>query len=362
MTVHQPAGAAASAELDLFYRDLAAAHLYPLWKLSRELLPSHPHPRAVPWVWRAAAMYPLAERAIKAVPVDRGGERRVLSLGNPGLGGEPYAAGTLWGGLQCLGPGETAPAHRHTPGAIRFVLKGTGVWTTVNGDPCDMNPGDLVLTPSWHWHDHTNSGEQNMFWFDGLDLPMIEALDAVFYEAHPEYMQPATGPHNQSEQAFGTARARYAENAPRPRGPGSSPLLVYRWADTSAELARVASERDQAMVSIEFVNPQTGASVLPTLSCSMHRLVPGRRTDPLRQAGNAVVVVFRGAGQSIVDGLLIDWSDGDILVIPSWAAAEHWSAGGADLFALADTPVLRALGIYREERLAGPQTVRGTLS
>jgi gentisate 1,2-dioxygenase len=354
--------AAAPAELDLFYRDLQAAHLHPLWKPGRELLPSHPKPRAVPWVWRAAALYPLAERAIRAVPVDRGGDRRVLSLGNPGLGGEPYAAGTLWGALQCLGPGETAPAHRHTPGAIRFVLKGTGVWTTVNGDPCDMNPGDLVLTPSWHWHDHTNSGAASMFWFDGLDLPMIEALDAVFFEPHPEFMQPVIGPHNQSEQAYGAAAARYAECAPRQLGPRSSPLLAYRWADTDAELARLAGERDQAMVSTEFVNPQTGASALPTLSCSMHRLIGGRRTDPLRRTGNAIFVVFRGAGQSIVSGLRIDWSEGDIFVVPSWAAAEHRSAAGADLFALADTPVLRALGIYREEMLAGPQTVRGTLS
>src|SRR5258708_36910598 len=94
----------------------------------------------------------------------------------------PVRAGNAVGALQCLGPGETAPAHRHAPGAIRFVIKGTGVWTTVNGDPCDMSPGDLVLTPSWYWHDHTNSGGGNMFWFDGLDLPMIEALDAVFFE------------------------------------------------------------------------------------------------------------------------------------------------------------------------------------
>ena len=189
--------AASSADLDLLYRDLHAAHLHPLWRIERNLLTEHPMPRAIPWVWRAADMYPLGERAIRAVPVNRGGERRVLSLGNPGLGGAPYAAGTLWGALQCLGPGETAPVHRHTPGAIRFVLTGTGVWTTVNGDRCDMGPGDLVLTPSWYWHDHTNSGDRAMFWFDGLDLPMVEALDAVFYEQYPEHAQPAAG-HNRS--------------------------------------------------------------------------------------------------------------------------------------------------------------------
>ena len=359
--------AAAAAEFDSLYSDLRAAHLYPLWRIERDVLPEHPKPRAIPWVWRAAEVYPLGERAIRAVPVDRGGERRVLSLGNPGLHGAPYAAGTLWGALQCLGPGETAPAHRHTPGAIRFVLTGSGVWTTVNGDRCDMRPGDLVLTPSWFWHDHTNGSDQNMFWFDGLDLPMVEALDAIFYEQHPEYAQPVQE-HNGSERAFAGSPARYAAASPSaasaagPAGavgtasvasaadPAPSPLLVYRWPDTSAELSRLASERpEDAVVSVEFANPATGGSVLPTLACAMHRLAPRRRTPARRRTGNSILVVFRGAGQSTVGDSRLDWAQGDMLVIPSWMPAAHWSGDGADLFELSDAPVLRALGLYREE-------------
>ena len=141
------------------------------------------------------------------VPARRAGDPRGSGESRRGAAGaqprQPRArrralrCGHALGALQCLGPGETAPAHRHTPGAIRFVLTGTGVWTTVNGDRCDMGPGDLVLTPSWYWHDHTNSGDRAMFWFDGLDLPMVEALDAVFYEQYPEHAQPAAG-HNRS--------------------------------------------------------------------------------------------------------------------------------------------------------------------
>jgi gentisate 1,2-dioxygenase len=93
----------------------------------------------------------------------------------------------------------------------------------------------------------------------------------------------------------------------------------------------------------------------------MHRLLPGHRTDPVRRTGNAIFVALSGAGQSIIDGVRLDWSEGDMFVVPSWAAAEHRSAGGADLFALADTPVLRALGIYREQTLPGPQHVFRTL-
>ncbi|GIH15345.1 cupin domain-containing protein [Rugosimonospora africana] len=356
----RPHDVAQETELDAFYADLAAAHLHPLWRITRELLTATPAPRAVPWLWPASVMLPLARRALRLVPVDRGGERRVLSLGNPGMPGSPYAAGTLWGAIQCLGPGETAPAHRHSPGAIRFVLSGTGVSTTVDGDACDMYPGDLVLTPSWNWHDHTSTGDGPMFWFDGLDLPMVEALDAVFFEPYPDFRQPDSEPHNRSEHAYGPDRTRYAEGDAQPLDPRPSPLLVYRWADTDAELTRLASRRDEAMVSLEFVNPQTGASVLPTLSCAMHRLAAGGATAPVRRTGNTVVVVFRGSGASVVDGVRMEWSDGDMFVVPSWSAVEHASAIGADLFTLGDAPVLRALGLYREQRLPAPQQVRGT--
>ena len=57
--------AAASADLDSLYRDPRSTHLYPLWQTERNLRTEHPMPRAIPWVWRAADMYPLGERAIR---------------------------------------------------------------------------------------------------------------------------------------------------------------------------------------------------------------------------------------------------------------------------------------------------------
>ncbi len=339
-------------ELAAFYADVEAAHLQPLWQITRELLTSHPEPRAVPWLWPARTLTPLAHRAMRLIPVERGGERRVLSLVNPGLGGAPYAAGTLWGALQCLGPGETAPAHRHTPGAIRFVLSGTGVWTTVNGDACDMAPGDLVLTPSWAWHDHTGTGEDGMLWFDGLDLPMVEALDAIFFEPYPDFKQVPDEPHNRSEREFADTGERFATaGSITALDPNTSPLLVYRWADTDARLSQLAAASDEPLVSLEFVNPRTGASALPTLSCAMIRLAPARTSPTVRRTGNQVFVAFSGEGTTTIAGQRFDWQSGDMFVAPSWGPVRHESNAGADLFCLGDTSVLRALGLYREEQL-----------
>ena len=109
--------------------------------------------------------------------------------------------------------------------------------------------------------------------------------------------------------------------------------------------------------SAEFTNTVTGASVLPTLSCEVHRVRGGARSAPVRRAGNAVVVVYRGRGSSVIDQKRFDWGPGDMFVLPSWSAVEHAADEQADLFVLSDAPILRALGIYREQTLAGPQAV-----
>jgi gentisate 1,2-dioxygenase len=45
-------------------------------------------------------------------------------------------------------------------------------------------------------------------------------------------------------------------------------------------------------------------------------------------------------------------------LLSSWATVEHRAQDQADLFVLGDQPVLRALGLYREERPGGEQSVR----
>ena len=344
---------------DEFCGALAAKDLQPLWTQAGRLMPREPIPRTLPWLWKWSSVLPLARRAGELISIDRGGERRVLALANPGLGGLPYTSSTLWGAYQYLGPHESAPAHRHTPSALRFVVEGTGVWTTVDGDACDMSPGDLVLTPSWSWHDHSNPTDAPMVWFDGLDLPLAAALEAVFFEPHPELMQRVEADHNASERVHGGRAIRPLGEPPNPR---HSPLFIYRYRDTDAALRDLLRARGGPLASTEFINPSNGASALPTLGCEMHRLVPGARTPARRRVGSSVTVVFSGAGHSVINGERFDWERGDVFVVPSWAAVEHEAVEPADLFAVTDRPVLEALHLDREETLDAPQQVLRTFS
>ncbi len=342
---------------DEFCGALAAKDLQPLWKQASKLMPPQPLPATRPWLWKWSTILPLAERAGDLITIERGGDRRVLAFANPGLNGLPYTSSTLWGAIQYLGPHEKAPAHRHTPSALRFVIEGEGVWTTVQGDACDMTAGDLILTPSWNWHDHTNNSDRPMTWFDGLDLPLVAAMEAVFFENYPDLMQPVQDVHNASERVFGG-------RGTRPVGVGAvpqhSPLFLYRWKDTDATLSSLLESQGGPMVSLEYVNPTNGQAVMPTLGCQMHRIVPGQRTRPYRKVGSSIYVVFRGRGYSVINGQRFEWGRGDVFVTPSWATVEHESVEPADLFAVTDRPVLEALHLFREEYLAQPQEVAST--
>jgi gentisate 1,2-dioxygenase len=341
---------------DEFCGALAAKDLQPLWKQAEKLMPKTPLPVTLPWLWRWSSILPLAERAGRLITIERGGDRRVLALANPGLNGMPFTTSTLWGAIQYLGPHESAPAHRHTPAALRFVIEGSGVWTTVDGDACDMEEGDLVLTPNWTWHDHNNPTDQPMAWFDGLDLPLVTTLEAVFFENHPDLTQAVSGPHNASERLYGGRSTGPLGATQQER---HSPLLRYRYSDTDAALASMLDARGGPVVSLEFLNPTTGGAALPTIGSEMHRLVPGGRSRPERKTGSSVYVVFKGAGRSVIAGRQFDWSRGDVFVVPSWAPVEHEASEPADLFAVSDRPVLEALHLFRSEQLDAPQEITG---
>jgi gentisate 1,2-dioxygenase len=292
------------------------------------------------------------------VGIDRGGDRRVLALAHPDLDGRPFASHTLWGAVQFLGPGELAPAHRHTPGALRFMLEGQGAWTLVDADPLRMEPGDLLLTPNMTWHEHHNSGDGPVVWFDGLDLPLAHTLDAVFFEPGPDTLTD----HEPDAVSIAERRYGHAGLLPvtgRPAG-AHSPLTVYRRAETDAALTALLEDSEQPGVAVRFSDPTTGRDIMPTLRAEMHRLRPRRRSATTRTVGSSIWVAYRGSGHSVINGERFDWSTGDIFVVPSWAALDHEATETADLFMMSDAPVLEALALARTATEPRNQSVTAT--
>ncbi len=336
-------------DLDALYAALSEEDLQPLWRL-RGLLTPEPVVRTRPYVWRASTLQRLAERSGQLVGIDRGGDRRVLACANPGLAGAPYASTTLWAAVQYLGGGELAPAHRHTPAALRFVLAGAGVWTLVDSDPLHMSRGDLVLTPSMTFHEHHNPGTDPMMWMDVLDLPIVAGLEAVFYENGPsEQVDALTDPESESELLYGGGAGLLpADTVKRPPDRRHSPLLAYRWSHTERALESQLAATGEGHATIRYANPASGADVMPTMRCEITRLRPGTRSRAIRQTGSRIATVLNGEGTAWVGEEVFDLGAGDIFVVPSWATYALAASSTFDVFSTSDAPVLEALGLYRE--------------
>ena len=187
----------------LLDRDMAGKNLSGYWRLGMEGLPNHPMTAVKPCLWKWQDVHDSLVRAGEVISLENS-ERRVVRLVNPGLDRKhAFATHTIQVSFQYVKPGENARAHRHTPAALRFVIQGNGAYTTVNGQQCVMEPGDLILTPKLTWHDHSNDSNEPMLWLDGLDFPLVTALHQVMQERYPERRQPI---EKSSEDRNGSAR------------------------------------------------------------------------------------------------------------------------------------------------------------
>lgn len=336
--------------LQALFAALPPLGLAPLWTQYHHMLTPTPQGKAEPYLWRFADLRPHLLRAGELVSTKEA-ERRVFMMVNPGLAGQAAATSTLYAGMQLILPNEIARAHRHSPAALRVVVEGHGAYTTVEGERCLMEPGDLILTPSWTWHDHGNHTTEPMIWLDGLDIPLVTALDAIFTEHHTREQAGVYKPDDASTRLYSQAGLRPAsaatETAP------FSPLLHYAWKRVAAALEALpdsaATPYDDLL--LDYTNPHTGGPVLPTMGCTAQYLRPGIRTQAHRHASSSVYLVIAGKGQSLINGQEFLWEQGDVFAIPAWASHAHSNrsqTAPAALFAFSDAPVIRALGLYRE--------------
>lgn len=346
--------------LSRLYEDFHAEHLTPLWTQLDGVMPTAPAPQAVPFVWKWSTLLPLARRAGDLVPVGRGGERRAIALANPGLGGAPFVTPTLWAAVQYLGPWETAPEHRHSQNAFRFVVEGEGVWTVVNGDPVAMRRGDLLLTPGWSFHGHHNETDRPMAWIDGLDIPFAQCADTGFFEYGCEGVSDTSTPRtSRSERLWAHPGLRPLVGMGHHTG---SPIAAYRWEHTDAALKEqlaleadgYASTTEPGHAAVRYTNPTTGGDVLPTIRAEFHRLRTGAHSRTRRDVGSRVFQVFDGSGRFRLGEHTRVVDKGDVVVVPSWVPWSIEADTDLDVFMFSDAPIIERLHFDRSVTTAGP--------
>jgi gentisate 1,2-dioxygenase len=330
-----------------YVAELKTHNLVPLWPNLRAVLPpKKPRPSTRATHWPYEAVRPLLMKAGELTPIEKA-ERRVLVLANPGHGLEKMqASAAMYLGMQLLLPGEWAPSHRHTPNAVRMVVEGEGAWSTVDGEKCPMQRGDLILTPTGLWHEHGHDGTEPVVWLDVLDLPLVYYMEASYHvDGGRQVVKAGHGEH------------RYAHGGLLPttvfQQPSRAyPMLRYPWTDARAALVSLAADQPHLdAVQLTYSNPETGGHAQNILGFYALMLRPGQTlTLPVRSPA-MVFHLIEGAAQVIVEDQPFSLAEGDTCCAPGYSSVTLSNPSAAEpafLFIADETPLHQKLGVFED--------------
>jgi gentisate 1,2-dioxygenase len=208
-----------------------------------------------------------------------------------------------------------------------------------------MERGDLVIQPTWGWHNHINETDRDAVWIDCLDSGLMRMLRTTFQEPHPA----------EDVRLYNSPVDTTLRN-PGLLAPPGQPLksLVYKWPGTRRALNEMlpGSESPFDGKCLEYRNPVTGGSTFPTFSCWIQLLDVNKLTEEHRHTSNQLYYAVEGNGVTEVEGETLEWQAGDFFVVPNWSWHRHKNASASEpaiLFSTTDRPLHEAIGVYREE-------------
>ncbi len=297
---------------------LGWASIGPGWAKKRPSIYPQPKSDFVPAHWRYAEGRAALDAARAFVSTELA-ERRNLIMINPHEGNDYATARTLVAAYQLVRGGETARSHRHVPNALRLVLDAAPeTYTIVGGARVPMAPGDVLLTPNWYWHGHSNESDQDAFWIDFLDVPLIHLLEPMFFEEHPDWLE--------------------AGSAPVPDIP-----FRFAFADMAPKLRASAEVRPGERLL------ELGPPSMTTMGLTLRHLSAGASLKDPRTTENRIYAVIEGAGAMEAKGERFEFSRGDVVVVPSWTASSWETSEDTIMLRVSDRPMLETLGLLRAE-------------
>lgn len=306
--------------LDAIYAPLRDLDLTAGW-IDREVPILRPEPKGAfpPRHWRYADCKVALDAAGRLIGTDLA-ERRNLILRNPIAGNDFATTRTLVNAYQMILPGEKARSHRHAPHALRVILDAVSAYSIVDGEKTLMETGDVVLTPGWSWHGHGHDGDQPAYWLDGLDVPLTQLLEPMFFEIHPAGFEKVDVLTQDSPMRFtwSSILSRTEKAAPDPEGYFGRRVRL-------------------------------DAPTMPTIGISVERLEAGQKTRAYRSTANVTFCPMLGSGVSRIGGQTFSWDRGDTMAAPTWHWIEHEAHTDTVLFSMSDEFLMRFARYYRFE-------------
>src|SRR2546426_1063848 len=129
-------------------------------------------------------------------------------------------------------------------------------------------------------------------WRDLLDGQIVRSLETLPREPYPDEQQPAL------------------------RNPGRD--IYFPWSEAHAALLRRAEQAPDPFddTLLEYIDPESGSSLRPTVACYLQLLRPRAQTRAHRETSCAVYRVVQGRGVTTVDDQTFEWEPGGFFVGP----------------------------------------------
>jgi gentisate 1,2-dioxygenase len=279
--------------------------------------------------WRYAKMKPALIAAGRVIGTDLA-ERRNFVLRNPAPGNDFATTRTLVGAYQSILPGERARSHRHSPHALRVIIESKGSYSVVNGRKHPMETGDIVLTPGGNWHGHGHAGDEQAFWFDCLDIPLVHLLEPMSYREHPEHWERDVIDELSSPMRFAW-------------------MDILAMMDAQAQRTDVPSLEEQGCFGTTIT---LDAPSMPTIDIKVHRLTTEWQGHAYEHNASSVCVVLQGSGTSAVGESRFEWEMGDVMAFPMGVRLQHAASNTAIVVELTDEKLMRYCCFYQRHLIS----------
>ncbi len=262
-------------------------------------------------------------------------------------------------GAQILMPGERTQAHRNMKNETRLVWEAPAeAFFVCEYEAFPMRRGDVVISPTWTYHDHWNRGDQPAIWVECFDWGYVgmgeqRTLDEWFPPESP--YQEIKRPEGYAVSTLGHAR-RLSDQPVYPLLP-----MRYPWSETEIALRALQESETEGDpcegLHLMFASPLDGGPTLPTMAWHVQLLTGRQKTLAHRHNSTTCYQAFEGEGATVVEGEPIEWRKGDLFAIPPWKWHHHenTSTNDAILFSADDWPAMTRLGFYKKEAAHGSE-------
>jgi gentisate 1,2-dioxygenase len=306
--------------------------------------------------------------------------RRAASIVHPRstLPGEGFSPG-IDITINVLLPGEWTVPLRRNSNQVEFCIRGQGT-LTAGADVARVGKWDVTTIPSMVPYSHHNDGDEIWVRLSYSNAPLLEKLGVHFVETAPVDRDTAS-----SGSAVVASSAKYTRtSAPdiaigtaggRLRGyeyltdiavvPNRS--LHWPWAVVQDHVSRTAGDDRRGIMLL--YNPATERRNGTTHSffATISSTPPNAPARPVgrghRHSSVAINYHFEGAGHSMVDGHVVEWKAGDLLLsAPAWSEHAHFiDPVGASVLTIQDHPLQIAMeSLIWQERMDGPILTLGS--